>query len=145
MITIDLSTLVDCPLPQVFAFVSNPLNLPKWQHTIASIEPLTPGEVALGAKYRVSAEMLGRKIDGQMEVTTFDPPGRFGFTNQAGPMQVTVTVSLKPVGTGAKIALHAEGNPGGVFKIAEGVLAGQVRSQMEANLARLKSVLENSK
>lgn len=145
MITIDLSTLVDCPLPQVFAFVSNPLNMPKWQHTIASVESLAPGEVALGAKYRVLAEMMGRKIDGQMEVTTFDPPARFGFTNRAGPMQVTVTVSLKPVGTGAKIALHAEGNPGGVFKIAEGVLAGQVRSQMEANLARLKSVLENSK
>ncbi len=146
MITIDLSALVDCPLPQVFAFVSNPLNLPKWQHMIASIEPLTSGEVALGSKYRVSAEMMGRKIDGQMEVTTFDPAGgRFGFTNQAGPMQVTVTISLKPVGTGAKIALHADGNPGGVFKIAEGVLAGQVRSQMEANLARLKSVLENSK
>lgn len=145
MITLDLSTLVDRPMSDVFTFISNPLNLPKWQSMIASIEQVTPGAVGVGSKYKVAAEMMGRKIDGLMEITTFAPPDKFGFTNQAGPMQVTVTVALKPVGTGAKIALHADGNPGGVFKIAEGVMAGQVKSQMEANLARLKSVLENAK
>jgi carbon monoxide dehydrogenase subunit G len=142
MITFDLSTLVDRPMQDVFNFLSNPLNLPKWQSMVASIEQVTPGAVGMGSKYKVSAEMMGRKIDGLMEITAHEPPARFGFTNKAGPMQVTVTVTLKPVGTGAKIALHAEGNPGGVFKIAEGVLAGQVKSQMEANLARLKAVLE---
>jgi carbon monoxide dehydrogenase subunit G len=142
MITFDLSTLVDCSMPEVFAFLSNPLNLPKWQSMIAGIEQVTPGVVGVGSKYKVSAEMLGRKIDGLMEITAFEPPAKFGFTNQAGPMQVTVTITLKPVGTGAKIALNVQGNPGGLFKIAEGVLAGQVKSQMEANLARLKTVLE---
>ncbi len=143
MITLDLSTLVDRPVPEIFDFLSNPLNLTKWQQMIAHIEQVTPGAVGVGSKYKVAAELLGRKIDGLMEITTFAPPDKFGFTNQAGPLQVTVTVTLKPVGTGAKIALHAEGNPAGVFKIAEGVLAGQVKSQMEANLARLKSVLES--
>ena len=142
MITFNLSTLVDRPMPEVFAFLSNPLNLPKWQAMIAGIEQVTPGAVGIGSKYKVSAEMLGRKIDGLMEITAFESPAKFGFTNQAGPMQVTVTVTLKPVGTGAKITLNAQGNPGGLFKIAEGVLAGQVKSQMEANLARLKAVLE---
>ncbi len=142
MITFDLSTLVDRPMQDVFNFLSNPLNLPKWQSMVAKIEQVTPGAVGIGSKYKVAAEMLGRKIDGLIEITTFEPPARFGFTNQAGPMQVTVTVTLKPVGTGANISLHAQGNPGGVFKIAAGVLAGQVKSQMEANLARLKSVLE---
>ena len=142
MITFDLSTLVDRPMPDVFAFLSNPLNTPKWQSMVAHIEPVTPGPAGLGSKYKVTAEMMGRKIDGLLEITAFEPPTKFGFTNQAGPMQVNITVTLKPAGTGTKIALHAEGNPAGLFKIAEGVLAGQVKSQMEANLARLKSVLE---
>ncbi len=142
MITLNLSTLVDRPMQDVFAFLSNPLNLPKWQSMVASIEQVTPGAVGVGSKYKVTAEMMGRKIDGVLEMTTFAPPDKIGFINNAGPMQVTITITLKPVGTGAKIALHAEGNPGGVFKIAEGILANQVKSQMEANLARLKSVLE---
>jgi carbon monoxide dehydrogenase subunit G len=142
MITFDISTLVDRPLPEVFTFLSNPLNLPKWQTMIDSIEQVTPGAVAVGSKYKVSAEMMGRKIDGVMEVITFEPPVKFGFTNQAGPMQVTVTATLKPVGTGAKITLNAQGNPGGVFKLAEGVLTKQIKSQMETNLANLKTLLE---
>jgi carbon monoxide dehydrogenase subunit G len=142
MITLDLSTLVDRSMPDVFRFLSNPLNTPQWQSMVAHIEPVTPGAAELGSKYKVTAEMLGRKIDGQLEITACEPPTRFGFTNQAGPMQVTVTMTLKSAGSGTKIALHAEGNPGGLFKIAEGVMIGQVKSQMKANLARLKSVLE---
>ncbi|MEI7849340.1 MAG: SRPBCC family protein [Chloroflexota bacterium] len=143
MITFDLSTLVDRPMPEVFTFLSNPLNLPKWQMMIANIEQVTPGAPGVGSKYKVAAEIMGRKIDGLMELTTLEPPTRFGFTNQAGPMQVTVTVSLKPAGTGTHITLNAQGNPGGVFKIAESLLAGQVKTQMESNLARLKTLLES--
>ena len=142
MINFEIGVLIDRPVPDVFSFLSNPLNLPKWQSMIASIEQVTPGMVSVGSKYKVAAEMLGRKINGLMEITTFGPPDKFGFTNQAGPMQVTVTITLKPVSTGAKVALHADGNPGGVFKIAEGLLAAQVKSQMEGNLARLKAILE---
>jgi len=36
-----------------------------------------------------------------------------------------------------------EGNPAGVFKLAEGMMVGQVKSLMEGNLTKLKSVLES--
>jgi carbon monoxide dehydrogenase subunit G len=143
MINFEIGTLIDRPVQDVFTFLSNPLNLPKWQTMIASIEQITPGAVGAGSKYNLSAEMMGRKIDGIMEVVEYQPPTRFGFVNNAGPIQVKVVMTLKPVGTGAKITLNAEGNPGGLFKLAEGALAGQVKSQMEANLARLKAVLES--
>ncbi|PWH14909.1 MAG: hypothetical protein DDG60_06820 [Anaerolineae bacterium] len=145
MITLDLSTLVDRPLPEIFEFLSNPLNLPQWQKMIVSIEPLTPGEPAVGARYKVSAAVMGRHLEGEMQITALEPPHKVGFVNQSGPMRVHITVTLKPVGSGAKIALHAEGNPAGVFALAEGVLAGRIKSEMEANLARLKAVLENQK
>jgi carbon monoxide dehydrogenase subunit G len=142
MIEFELGALVDRPLQEVFDFLSNPLNLPKWQAMVGSIEQATPGALGVGSKYNVHAEMLGRKLDGVMEITAYEPPAKFGFTNQAGPMQVTVLMTLKPAGTGTKITLHAQGNPGGVFKLAEGPLSHQVQSQMEANLARLKALLE---
>jgi carbon monoxide dehydrogenase subunit G len=143
MINFEISTLIDRPVQDVFTFISNPLNLPKWQAMIAGIEQVTPGAVGVGSKYKVSAEMMGRKIDGVMEVVEYQPSTRFGFVNNAGPLLVTVTVTLKPVGTGAKVTINAQGEPGGLFKLAEGALAGQVKNQMEANLARLKAVLES--
>jgi carbon monoxide dehydrogenase subunit G len=142
MINFEISTLVDRPIEDVFAFLSNPLNLPKWQAMMASIEQATPGAVGVGSKFNVHAAMMGRAIEGVMEITAYEPPTKFGFTNKAGPMQVTATVTLKPVGTGAKVTLKAEGNPEGVFKLAEGPMTHQIKTQMEANLAKLKSVLE---
>ncbi len=145
MITIDLSTLVDRSPQDIFDFLSNPLNLPKWQMMIVKIEQVTPGEPAIGTKYRVFARALGRDIEGEMQISALETPHKVGFVNQSGPMRVNITVTLKPVGSGAKIALHAEGNPAGVFALAEGMLAGKIKSEMEINLARLKAVLENQK
>ena len=71
MISLDLSTLVDRPLPDVSAFLSNPLNLPQWQSMVAKIEPVTPGAPGVGSKFKVAAEVMGRQIDGNMEITTF--------------------------------------------------------------------------
>lgn len=143
MIDFEISTLVDRPIDEIFTFMANPLNTPKWQSSMSGVEQATPGPIGVGSKYTVHAKMLGRTIDGVMEITAYEPPTKFGFTNQAGPMQVVVSVTLKPVGTGAKVTLNVQGNPGGLFKIAEGPLAHQVKSLMEANLARLKSILES--
>lgn len=142
MINFELSTLVDRPIEDIFTFLSNPLNTPKWQAMVASIEQVTPDPIGIGSKYNVHAALMGRTIDGLLEITSYEPPTKFGFTNKAGPMEVAVTITLKPVGTGAKVTLSAEGNPGGLFKLAEGPLTHQIRSQMEANLEKLKSVLE---
>jgi carbon monoxide dehydrogenase subunit G len=143
MIDLEFGMLVDKPVEEVFKFLSDPLNIPKWQAMIASIEQMTPGAVGLGSKFSVHAALMGRALDGVMEITSYEPPNKFGFTNKAGPMQVTVTITLKPAGTGTKVSLQAQGNPEGVFKLAEGPLTHQIKSQMEANLAKLKTLLES--
>jgi len=143
MINLDFGTLVDKPIKEVFAFVSNPNNMSKWNSAVVSIQQVTPGDVGVGTKFKTVGEMMGRKIEGEMQVKVFEPDTKTGFQLQAGPMQMNLTMSFKPVGTGTKLSLHVEGNPAGVFKLAEGMMVGQVKSLMEGNLNKLKSVLEN--
>lgn len=142
MINLDLGTLVDKPVKDVFAFVGNPNNLPKWNSAVVSLEQVTLGEVGVGTKFKSIGEMMGRRIAGEMQVTAYEPDTKCGFQVNAGPMQVNITITLKTVGTGTKINLNAQGNPAGFFKIAEGIMAGRVKSMMEENLARLKAQLE---
>ena len=142
MINLDFGTLVDKPIKDVFAFVANPNNMSKWNSAVVSLEQITPGEVGVGTKFKSAGEVMGRRIDGEMQVTAYEPDTKCGFQVQAGPMQVNITLSFKTVGTGTKISLNAQGNPAGVFKLAEGVMVGRVKSMMEENLARLKSQLE---
>jgi hypothetical protein len=69
--------------------------------------------------------MMGRRIEGEMQITIYEPDTKCGFQLQAGPMQVNLTLAFKTVGTGTKVSLNAQGNPGGIFKLAEGVMAGR--------------------
>lgn len=142
MINLDFSALIDRPQKDVFAFVANPGNMSKWNSAVVSLEQATPGSVGVGTKYKSVGEMMGRRIEGEMQITAYEPESKCGFQINAGPMQVNITLSFKTVGTGTKINLNAQGNPGGLFKLAEGVLAGRVKTMMEENLARLKTVLE---
>ena len=144
MINLDFSTLVDRPVKDVFAFVGNPNNMSKWNSAVVSLEQVTPGDVGVGTKFKSVGEMMGRRIEGEMQITAYEPDTKCGFQVNAGPMQVNITVSLKTVGTGTKISLNAQGNPAGFFKIAEGMMTGRVKSMMEENLARLKSQLEKN-
>jgi len=142
MINLDFGTLVDKPIKDVFAFVANPNNMSKWNTTVASVEQITPGDVGVGTKFKSTGEMMGRRIEGEIQVTTYEPDTKFGVQMNAGPMQMNMTVSFKAVGTGTKISLHAQGNPAGFFKLAEPIMLGRVKALMEENVARLKSVLE---
>jgi carbon monoxide dehydrogenase subunit G len=144
MINLDFGVLVDRPMKDVFAFVANPNNMSKWNSAVVSLEQITPGAVGVGTKFKSVGEMMGRRIEGEMHITAYEPDTKCGFQVNAGPMQVNLTMTFKTVGTGTKVSLNAQGNPGGIFKLAEGVMAGQIKSMMEGNLARLKSALEGA-
>ncbi len=143
MIDFEISVLIDRPVADVYNFVSNPLNLPLWQSMLVEIKISTPGPVRIGSKFNTKGEMMGRKLDGLLEVTELEPNTKFGYTGNAGPMQVHGLITFRPAGTGVRVGLKAHGEPGGVFKLAEGLLSNQIKTQMEANLDRLKSVMES--
>ena len=142
MINLDFGTLVDRPQKDVFAFVANPNNMSQWNSAVVSLEQVTPGDVGVGTKFKSVGEMMGRRIAGEVQVTAYEPDTKCGFQMNAGPMQVNINLTFKTVGTGTKISFNAQGNPAGFFKLAEGVMAGRVKTMMEENLARLKAVLE---
>lgn len=142
MINFNTGIMIDKPVHDVFTFITNPDNMPKWNSSVVSMEQITPGPVGMGTKFKNVGEMMGRHIEGEMQVVAFEPDSKYGFQMNAGPAKVNVVLTFKTVGTGTKLNLNAQGQPGGLFKLAEPVLVGRIKSMMEENLARLKSVLE---
>ena len=68
MINLDLGTLIDKPVKDVFAFVSNPNNMSKWNSAVVSLQQVTPGAVGVGTKFKSVGEAMGRRIEGEMQV-----------------------------------------------------------------------------
>lgn len=144
MINIDLSTMIDKPIKDVFAFVGNLNNMPKWNTTVIGVEQITPGDVGVGTKFKSTGEMLGRNIEGEMQVTVYEPDTKFGIQMNAGPALVNMTISFKTVGTGTEVSLNTQGQTGGLFKLAEPVIRRRVKSIMEENLVSIRTQLEKS-
>ena len=62
MINLDFGVLVDRPIKDVFAFVSNPNNMSQWNSAVVSLHQATPGAVGVGSTFKTVGEMIGRRI-----------------------------------------------------------------------------------
>ena len=142
MIHLEFSSLIQRPIADVYAFVSTPTNIPRWQSSIREVKPISPGPVAIGSTFQSAGEMIGRKIEGILTVTEMEPEKKFGFRGNNGPITVNAHLTFKALGDGTKLSLAIEAEPGGAFKLAEGLLANQLKSMMEKNFAALKTLLE---
>ncbi|HEX9333592.1 MAG TPA: hypothetical protein VF896_16985 [Anaerolineales bacterium] len=54
-----------------------------------------------------------------------------------------ISMTFEPSGNGTKINLLTQEEPGGFFKLAEGMVQKQLQSQLEGDAERLKKALES--
>jgi len=132
---------IERPAADVFAFVADGLNGPKWRPGILDIG-LASGS-GLGAVYSQGVKGPGgRRIAADYEITAYDPPRRLAFKAIAGPVRPTGEYSFEDADGRTRLTFSLEASLGGWKRF---VMGGAVQQTMEAevaSLARLKAVLE---
>jgi uncharacterized protein YndB with AHSA1/START domain len=141
MIQFEFWKLIDASPEVVFSYLSNLNNLPAWQGMIRSISPV-PVPIRVGTQAEVTAEVAGRKIEGQVTITRMEPPDCLAYEMKAGPTRVTAEMFVISAGGGTRLDLHGQAEPAGILKLAEKAIQGQVQVQMQQNLETLKGILE---
>src|SRR5205807_9176324 len=86
----------------VFAYLDQPERHREWQTEIVSAEVQTEGPVRVGTRVKETRRIGGREQDTSYEITEHDPPGRTAFRGIAGPVRPVGTVTVQPIGDGAK-------------------------------------------
>jgi uncharacterized protein YndB with AHSA1/START domain len=143
MIKVEKSVIIDKPVAEVFAFVSNNDNTTKWQGGVEAVIPEGPPNV-VGSKYTEVRKFMGQEMKSTLEITAFEVNAKWAAKVLKGPVPYEVTATFEPSGGGTKMTTHVEGEPKGFFKIAEGALAGQLEKSLEEDGNRLKGILEGS-
>lgn len=133
---------VDRPIGDVFAFLADGTNNPRWRAGVLSIERTSAGDGA-GAAYRQKLRgPRGRAIDGDYRITTFDPPTLIEFQVTAGPARPTGRFALAEAGPGRTTVTFAlDLTPTGLMRVMGPMIARTMRSEVE-QLAQLKAELE---
>jgi uncharacterized membrane protein len=139
MINIEKSVVIDRPVEEVFAFVTDASKAPRWQDGLDAVE----GQAnVVGSHYTEVRKFLGREMRSVMEVTAFQPHTRWIAKVIKGPVPYEVSVQLEPQGSSTRLTTRVDGEPTGFFKIAEGMVKSQLEKSMEGDVQRLKQILE---
>ena len=143
MIQVEKAVLINRPVAEVFNFVSNGDNTTKWQGGVEAVIPEGPPNV-VGSRYTEVRKFMGQEMKSTMEITAFEQNARWAARVIKGPVPYEVIATFEDSGGGTKMTTRVEGEPKGFFKIAEGMLKGQLEKSLEEDGQRLKGILEGA-
>ena len=138
---------VDCeinrPAGEVFGFVSDASNNPRWQKGQRSCEWTSPPPIGVGSTYEQQARFLGRTVINRFEVTEYEPGRAITIESTEGSFPITVRRSVEPLdGSHSRMRAQIEGEPGGFFRLVGPLLRRFAQRSVGSDYARLKRLLE---
>ena len=142
MIKVEVSTIINRPLAEVFAFFTDPANNPKWEEGLIECRMTSPGPMGVGAQIVEVRKFLGQHMESKLVVIAFEPNKKYAVKVATGPIQFEISATFEAIGDGTRVSISGQGEPGGFFKLAEGLVKKQLQSQVEGDAGRLKKVLE---
>jgi hypothetical protein len=138
--------LIHAPLPEVFDYVADLTRHPEWSDGKLTIEPLTPGPIAVGKEYHSRGEAAIQKDrPNRVRISHYEPPHTFGFVAtdpDAGDISHVFTCTEQNDGVLIERQMTLSLNPilAFLFRLFIYPLIGS--PSMEKSLARLKGNLE---
>jgi carbon monoxide dehydrogenase subunit G len=138
------TVVVERPPDEVFSFLTDLASVPEWQSGAVEVRELeAEAAVGVGTKYVQVLKFLGRQFEATIEVTDYEPGRRFSIKTLSGPIPFQVQHTLEPSnGGGTKLRVTLEGEPGGLFKIAEPLVMRNAQRQVANDFATLKRLVE---
>jgi hypothetical protein len=82
-------------------------------------------------------------VEAIVEVAAYEPNRRFDLRIVSGPLPIDGNHEFHEANGGARIDFVAEGQPGGLLRLAEPVLTRVLKRQFGGYYERLKAVLES--
>jgi carbon monoxide dehydrogenase subunit G len=131
------------PPDEVFAFIVDLDNLSRWQATVRDVR--WERELHEGAEFEETRELLGRRARSRLEVTALERGREFSIRVVDGPVPLTVRHLLEAAGDGTRLTLEAEGEAGGLMRLAAPIAERAAARQAGQDLERLKRLIEESK
>jgi len=126
----------------VFDYVADERNEPRFNAQLLRVEQVTPAPIGLGTRFRAQAEGKRGPVDMMIEFTDFERPRRLASSTQMSSMDVHGMLTFEPVPEGTRMRWEWRLAPRGLLKLATPLIARMGRRQEERIWAGLKRVLE---
>lgn len=141
---VDVSTRIEIARPrqEVAAYAADPDNATAWYRNIKRVEWKSEPPLRVGSRIAFVAHFLGRTIAYTYEIKELVPGELLVMATSEGPFAMETTYAWSDASGGTRMTLRNRGTPSGFGKAMAPLMVPAMRRANEADLKRLKEILE---
>lgn len=142
MIAFETDVRIDRRIEDVFAYLSDPLNFPRWNSAVGTVSKTSAGENGAASIYSMERELPSGRAANDLEVVASEPPREFAIRTTAGPTPFLYRYELSAENGETVLSLDAEVELPGAAAFLPRLARRLVKKGVNDNLATLKQILE---
>ena len=144
MVRFELAVEIARPVHEVWEYLIEPENVPEWQSSAVASHQVSDGPIGVGARLQDERRFLGKRATSEVEVSEFEPERLFTLHGLSGPVRFTVRHRLSQNGSGTRLDVEAEADPGGgLSRFVRPMIERAAEHELRGDFARLKKILED--
>ena len=141
------SAVIDRPIEEVFAFLADGTNDPKFSPRVKEIRQTTDGPIGVGTVFQSKVKDAGVTTDRTFELTEFEPPTKIRWTERSKNM-ITVPdggYDLEALGDAkTKVTIRNRFEAHGFGKVIVRPALNAAKKDAPAFAQRIKAAIESS-
>ena len=141
VIQISNSIEISLPVSQVFAFVADVDNNPKWM-PVQSVQKLGSGPIGVGTQFKQQFVLMGSKYNLDGVITAFEPNKKISFNYVSSIFTWRGDYLFEHVPAGTRLSAKGNISLTGILKMMETNFAPKIRKLINDTSPKLKKVLE---
>jgi len=133
---------IDRPPGDVFDFVADLRNFPRWRANLASSAVVSETHTGVGARCDEEIRMGSRTIPATCEITTSSVGRTFSFRAVAPGLVYDEIVVVEPQRDGSAFTLSGEVGLTGLLRLLQPVIRARMQAGVRSEVAAVKACLE---
>jgi hypothetical protein len=140
------TAVIDRPIDEVFAYLADGTNDPKFSPRVLEIVKSTDGPPGVGTIYRSTVKDAGMKTKREFELTAFEPPTKIRWAELSKNLVTAPEggYDLAPEGTGTRLRVYNVLEGHGLGKLLEPLALRQAQKGADDFAAAIKRAVEAS-
>ncbi len=140
MARVEGEIVIERPVEDVFDFVADERNEPRYNPRMRSAEQSSEGPIGSGTRFRTELETIGRTVPMIVEFTGYERPSRLASVTRSSMMETEGALTFESVPGGTRMCWSWEVRPRGALRLMAplvGVIGRRQEQRIWGNLNRL--------
>jgi uncharacterized protein YndB with AHSA1/START domain len=143
MIGFQTNIVIERPIEDVFAYVSDPGNFPSWNSAVQIVQPTSPIPGRVGSTYSMERQLPTGRATNQLEIVLRECPREFAIRATNGPTPFLYRYRFAAESGKTVLQLDGQVELSAVAGLVPQLAGRALKHGVEDNLTTLKLILED--